>query len=425
MWRRCREGIFARNSYALADQVVYSFGNMVVAAMLSRHCAQREFGIYILTQRSMDVVIQLSNVFLWAPFTFNLPGTEKDHRPAYEGSIFFLQLLLCLGFTLLMVLACRWAGTSSRSMYLRAFAPLVFAMGGILFREFTRRMYFAHMRLREAFWTDVATVGLQILAVEWLYRAGKLDVAHTLPALCVGAVLVSLWWVFRDSRQIAIRFDRMADDMRLNLRLGRWFLGTNMIYLAISQSNPWLLSSMLGGASVGAYAVCESVVNIPRVALNSMQNIMGPVVARAHDEGGKTAVRRIVSRLDRTLLAGASFCAVVVMLLGTWVARVIFNTVPENAHLILILLAMNLVAFAATLAQTFGLSALGRADTTLYANAIALLVQCTLCFGLVHRFGVSGAAGAMLLGNLAGILARGVYYRKEMCIGPATAIPIA
>ena len=202
--------------------------------------------------------------------------------------------------------------------------------------------------------------------------------------------------------------------MRLNLRLGRWFLGTNMIYLAISQSNPWILSSVLGGASVGAYAVCESVVNIPRVALNSMQNIMGPVVARAHAEGGKEEVRQTVRRLDRTLLTGASACAIVVMLLGPWVARVIFNTVPTNAHLILTLLAMNLVAFAATLAQTFGLSALGRADTTLYANAIALLVQCVLCLGLVHRFGVPGVAGAMLLGNVAGIVMRGMSYRKEM-----------
>ncbi len=414
--------MFARNRYALADQVVYSFGNMVVAALLSRHCAQREFGIYILTQRSMDVVIQLSNVFLWSPFAFNLPGTEKEHRPAYEGSIFLLQLVLCLCFTLLMIVLCRWAGTSTRSMYLGAFAPLVFAMGGILFREFTRRMYFAHMRLQEAFWTDVATVGLQIVAVEWLYRMGKLDVAHTLPALCVGAVVVSLWWMLRDFGRIAIRFDRVVSDLRLNLRLGRWFLGTNMIYLVISQSNPWVLSSMLGSASVGAYAVCESVVNIPRVALNSMQNIMGPVVARAHDEGGKAEVRKVVRRLDRTLLAGASFCALVVVVLGPCAARVIFNTVPENAHLILILLSMNLVAFAATLAQTFGLSALGRADTTLYANLIALLVQCALCVGLVHRFGVAGAAGAMLLGNVAGIAARGLYYRKEMRIGSLSSL---
>ena len=406
--------MFTRNSYALADQVVYSFGNMVVAAVFSRHCSQREFGVYILTQRSMDVVIQLSNVFLWSPFALNLPGTPSDRRRTYEGSIFSVQLLLCLLFSLLFYLGCCCLGTSSGGIYEGAFAPLVYASGGILFREFTRRMYFAHLRLQEAFWTDVVTVGLQISAVEWLYQRGMLSVAFALPALSFCASLVSLWWVIRDLRRVVIRSGQTAADLRLNLQLGRWFLGTNMIYLAISQSNPWVLSSMLGSSSVGAYAVCESVVNIPRVALNSMQNIMGPVVARAHREGGRAAVRKLVSRLDRTLILGASLCAVAVILIGPWVARVIFNTVPGNARVVLVLLGANLVAFAATLAQTFGLSSLGRADTTLYANAIALLVQCALCLGLVHHFGIPGAAGAMLLGNVAGIVVRSQYLRHEM-----------
>ncbi len=402
-----------RLGYALADQVVYSFGNMVVAAMLSRHCAQRDFGIYILTQRSMDVLIQFCNVFLWGPFTFNLPGIAEDRKTSYQGSIFGLQILFCFFFTLVLWGASHWTATPARGVYYGTFAPLILTSGGILFREFNRRMYFSHMRLREAFWTDLATVLLQIGGVEWLYHHHALNVTNTLWVLWFGSVVVSFWWLAREWRTFRMSVKGMADDFRLNLKLGRWFLGSNMIFLAGSQCNPWVLSALLGGASVGAYSVCESVVNIPRVALTSMQNVMGPMIARAGKEGGKASLRGIVQRLDRMLLLGSSVFALAILCIGPWIAHVIFKTVPSNAHTILVLLALNLVAYAATLAQSYGLTAMNRADTTFYANGLGLLAQAAVCYFLVHRFHVPGAAGAMLLGSLVMLFTRSWFFRRE------------
>ena len=418
---RLKQQIGSRLSYALADQVAYSFGNMVVAALLSRHCAQRQFGMYILTQRSMDVLIQLCNVFLWGPFTFNLPATPQGRRGEYQGSIFNLQVVFCVVFTFVLWFASHWAATPARGVYYGTFAPLVLTSGGILFREFTRRMYFSHMRLKEAFWTDLVTVLLQIAGVEWLYCTGKLNVANTLWMLFAGSVIVSFWWLAREWRSFTVSLEATCDDFRMNLRLGRWFLGSNMVFLASSQCNPWVLSALLGGASVGAYAVCESVVNIPRVALTSMQNVMGPMIARAKNEGGKQKLQGVVRRLNRMLLAVSAVFAGGIMLIGPWVAHVIFKAVPSNAHLILVLLSINLVTYAATLAQSYGLTALNRADTTFYANSLGLLAQAGVCYVLVRSFHVPGAAAAMLLGSIIVLILRGWFFRREMNAETATA----
>ena len=412
--RKLRARVSERLGYALADQVVYSLGNMVVAALLSRHCRQREFGLYILTQRTMDVLIQLCNVFLWGPFTFNLPGLAKDRKAGYQGSIFGLQMLFCLVFTGALWGASRWASLPARGMYYGTFAPLVLTSGGILFREFTRRMYFSHMRLKEAFWTEVATIALQIAGVEWLYLRGRLDVPHTLVVLCAGAAIVSVWWLYREWHTFEVGVGNTLRDFRMNLQLGRWFLGSNMVFLASSQCNPWVLSALLGPSAVGAYAICESVVNIPRVALTSMQNVMGPMIARARNEGGRVELRALVARLDRGLLLGAIVFAVGIMLVGPWVAQLIFRSVPAEARMLLVFLSLNLVAYAATLAQSYALTALGRADTTFYANALGIAVQAGVCFFLVRHLRVPGAAAAMLLGSLVVLAMRSVYFRREM-----------
>ncbi len=414
VWQRWLRLASGRLGYALADQVVYSFGNMVVAAMLSRYCAQRQFGIYILTQRAMDVLIQLSNVFLWGPFTFNLPGLSPGRKTQYQGSIFYSQMLLCALFTGALWLASLRTVGPARSDFHATFAPLIFTGAGILFREFTRRMYFAQMRMREAFWTDVVTVALQIAGVLWLHSEHRLSVATTLDVLSLAAILVSIWWLLRDGRHLATGAQAAWQDFRLNLDLGRWFLGSNMVFMASSQCNPWVLGATLGGSSVSAYAICESVVNIPRVALTSMQNVMGPAIARAQAEGGKGGVAQLVKRFNAKLLAGSALCGIAICVAGPCIARLIFKSAPVNARFILLILALNLVLYAATLAQSYGLTALGRANTTFFANAIGLMVQAAVCLVFVHRSGVLGAAMAMLLGTLAVLLVRDFFYKRAL-----------
>jgi O-antigen/teichoic acid export membrane protein len=404
----------SKMSYALADQVTYSFGNMVVAALLSRHAAAREFGMYILTQRALDVLIQLCSVFSWGPYMFNLPSIPKERIRRYDGSMVTQQMVGCVLSAMLLWGASRWASTSARGLYFGIFAPLVWTSVGILFREFTRRLYFSQMRFCEAFWTDAATVGLQIAGVEWLYRVHRLTLPATLEVLSAGAILVSMWWVVREWSSFEVRWRANVEDMRLNLKLGRWLFGGNMVFMVSSQCNPWVLSAVLGGAGVGAYAVCESVVNIPRVALTSMQNVMAPTLARAFADGGKPALRKAVRRIDQMLLVGSALFACGIAVFGPWAARLIFKTTPENARTLLVLLALNFVAFSATTAQGYGLTAMNRASYAFYAYIAGLAAQVAVTVWFVHAFKLPGAALALLTGSVVVLVVRQVLYVREM-----------
>ncbi|GAA3755250.1 lipopolysaccharide biosynthesis protein [Terriglobus aquaticus] len=407
-----------RLSYALGDQVVYSFGNMVVAALLSRHAGPRTFGMYILTQRTLDILIQLCNTLSWAPFTFNLPSTAAHRMARYRGSVLLQQVIASMLCLPLMALAARWASTPGRGVYYGTFHPLIVTGGIILFREFNRRMYFADMRMREAFWTEVATVALQIAGVEFCFRTGHLDVPHTLWALANGAGIVGLWWLARELRSVSLSLRDLVRDTALNFRLGRWLLGSNFVFVASNQANPWILSAVFGGSSVGAYAVCESIVNIPRVALVSLQNVFAPVLARAYAEGGKPMLRQRVSRIDRMLTLGSVVAAIGITAFGPFAARVIFGkSIPAEARTILFFLGLNFVAFAATMAQGYALSAIDRAGSTLLANLVGLVAQAAAAFLLVSRFGVPGAAAALCLGSVVVLFVRQVFYNRE--ISPA------
>ncbi len=417
LWHLLQRGtaaLGARAGYALADQAVYSIGNMAVAALLSRHAPQREFGIYILTQRTMDVLAQCCNCMCWAPFTFNLPGTAAHRQRTYRGSVLLGQLLACVLAVGVLLLLSRWASTPARGMYYGTFHPLLYTSVPLLLREFNRRMYFAELRMREAFWTELATVALQVAAVLWCDHAHCLDVAHTLLALAAGAAVLSAWWLVREAKTLAFRARDFAADTARNARLGRWLLGSNLVFMAGAQANPWMLGAAMGAAGVGAYAVCESIVNIPRVALVSLQNMFAPMLARALDKGGVARLRGTVRHLDRSMFAGSLVCALGIVALGPWVARLLFRHVPGNARLLLFVLALNFVAFASTQAQGYALSAIGRPRATLYANVAGLAAQAATALWLIHAFALPGAAAAMLVGSTVVLLLRGAFYRREV-----------
>lgn len=407
--RRALQGPAA---WALGDQVVYSFGNMVAAALLSRHCAAVVFGEYILTQRAMDVLIAVSNTFLWRPFTFRLPGTSSPEAAAYQGSVLGLQSVFCLvaSLALGLLFLCTGGGSGAHA----SFGALLLTGAGILFREFTRRMYFAHLRYRTAFWTDVATVGLQTAGLLWLALTGRLTLNLALAVLCGGAVLVSLWWLVAEWRTWRFGVRRAWKDLRDDLPLGRWLFGSNMLYLASAQCNPWVLSALLGGSAVGTYAIAESLVNIPRVALASMENTMGPGIARAYEADGVSGVSREVERLNRMLLlASVAFCGLV-WISAPFGAQLIYRRVPPGTRLLALLLGVNLVLYACRLPQSFGLTALRRAQATVHANGLGLLAQVALCALLIHRFEVPGAAVSLAMGSAVALIVREIFYRREM-----------
>ena len=386
--------------YALMDQGVVSVGNMVVAAGVARYCGAVEFGIFILGLRSLDVINQLSSVLIWGPYIFNLPSVEEDRRGEFGGSVLLHQMTVNLIGVVLLLGFGAWAMALGNLEYGRLFAPLALPSVAIVFREFTRRMYFAHFRFKEALITDAITVALQIGGMLWLLHRGKLGFITALWALSAGCVVVGLYWVVREFRGLRFSGGAYGADLRTNMQLGRWFFGSNMILLASAQVSPWLLSATGGPVSVAAYAVCESVVNIPRVALTSMQNAMGPTMAAAFAEGGKPALRKVVARMNGLITGGSAVFAVGIVALGPWVAGAIYHQRPEHARLILVLLAANLLAYGAALAQSYGLSAINRAQLNFYAAGVGFAVQLVVAFAVIGKMRVPGVALALLVGSV-------------------------
>jgi O-antigen/teichoic acid export membrane protein len=400
--------------YALLDQGIVSFGNMVVSASVARYCASGDFGIFILALRSLDVINQVCGVCIWGPYTFNLQSMQGERRRLYLGSALAHQAIASgIGLAWLVLLGLL-TSRGSGGEYARVFLPLALPSVAIVF---TRRIYFAELRFGRALILDAATVGLQIAGILWMKHDGTLSPERALWALSLSASVVCFYWFATEWKQLAFRKKEIRDDFRMNMQLGKWFFGSNMLYLGSTQLSPWLLSATSGAGSVAAFAVCDQVVNIPRVALTSMQNAMAPSMARAYADGGKPALRKVVKRMDLLIVGGCAVAAVGIVKFGPWISKAIFHKGQSNPHettSIFVLLALNLLAYAASLAQSYGLSSINRADLNFYAGVFGMVAQLAVAFALVGSRGVPGVVFAAVVGNAVVLAARIIYYLREM-----------
>jgi O-antigen/teichoic acid export membrane protein len=400
--------------YALLDQGIVSFGNMVVSAAVSRYCAQGDFGIFLLALRSLDVINQVCGVCIWGPYTFNLQSMEGERRRLYLGSALAHQTIASVVGLVWLLLLGFLTSRGGGGEYAQVFVPLALPSVAIIFREFTRRIYFAEFRFAQALVLDAATVGLQIAGILAMLHRGSLRPATALWALSLSASVVCVYWFVTEWKHLAFSLRDIRSDFTLNMQLGKWFFGSNMLFLGSMQLSPWLLSATSGAASVAALGVCDQVVNIPRVALTSMQNAMAPSMARAFAEGGKAALRKVVRRMDLIIVGGSAVCAVGIVVCGPWVSKAIFHKTPTNTKTIFILLALNLLAYAASLAQSYALSAINRAELNFYAGVFGIVVQLVAAFALVNSYKIPGVVFALLLGNSVVLAARIFYYVREM-----------
>jgi O-antigen/teichoic acid export membrane protein len=113
-------------------------------------------------------------------------------------------------------------------------------------------------------------------------------------------------------------------------------------------------------------------------------------------------------------------CGVLVWALAPCGAALIYKRVPAGTRSLALLLGINLALYACRLPQSFGLTALRRAQGTLYASAWGVGVQACLCWMLIRRFHLPGAAISLGLGSLAALLVREVLYRREMRVATHT-----
>lgn len=385
---------------SLADQAVASATNFATGIIIARACSKEELGLYMLGFSLIFLMTDFQTSLITTPYMVYAPRLKGKAHALYTGSTLIHQLAFCL-FTVFGVVC--GALVVGRGIGPKGLGPVLWALSLvialIMLREHARRVSFARLRLKTAFLFDTSIAVGQIGGLLLLARFGLLSASRAfwlIGSVCGIAVLV---WLWTDRECYHPQLSESRADLKKNWVFGKWVFASGLVWALAMNLYPWFLAYFHGTASTGVWAACLGVVSVGNPALLGIQNFVGPKIAHVYAESGTKALRRFVLKITAAIFFPVSLLCLVLIVWGGRIIALIYGRQYAGNNLVVAVLAVNVLVFAASFTFSRALMAIERADLDFLANSAALLVMVVLGFWLVRSFGILGAAIGFLAAN--------------------------
>ena len=400
-----RTGWFAvarGGALAVLDQAVVSGTNFLTVVLVGRACGQEELGYYSLGVTILVLLASIQESLVTAPYTVFRERLRGWRRDQYAGRVLVQQSILALAAAAgIAAIAAAFGGVHGEMAWVVAAV-----VPPVLLRDFCRRLGFVHGRIGGALALDLAVAAIQLGTLAWLANLGQLTASVTFAVVGIvcGAVAIACMFLSRSDFHLQRR--RVGREVGRHWEFGRWVAAGQMVGVAHGYAVHWLLVLMIGPSATGAFAACLAIALLSNPFYLGMGNLLGPWTARARADGGKAAVRRVVTQSALFLVAVmGAFCAFVAVF-GSSLMEVLYGDGFSGHGFALTALAAAFAVTSAGMAADHGLRALSRPRVAFTGSLIGLLVTITVGAILVSHWGIAGAAFGYLMGTIASAAVR-------------------
>jgi len=243
------------------------------------------------------------------------------------------------------------------------------------------------------------------IAVSRIARGGLATAVVAIVFVASGQVLASTWGLVGAWLAVLLvldlpvsrRFERLALSLDLD-SLWRLFrtalpLGVVMMLINVNTNVPiYFLSAQYGEATVGYYSAVNYIGIAASTVAGAIAQAAAPRLGRMYAEGRPGAARRLLLKLVPLGLAMGGFGAVVAHLVGPELLSLLYT--PEYADVAPVL-EILMLAYGLGFAAAFlgvALTAQRSLRIMIPINLLTLVINVGLCWLLVPRSGMSGAA---------------------------------
>jgi O-antigen/teichoic acid export membrane protein len=271
----------------------------------------------------------------------------------------------------------------------------------LLFREYVRRLAFAHLKIAAATAMDIGISAVQLAAILLLGWRGCLSVAAVFAVLGGACGLVVVGCLFGRRQDMRIDRVRIIPDWRENWVFGRWALACQLTGLAFYVM-PWMLAAVHGEAATGEFAACNTLVGLANLFVLGMGNYLTPKAAMSFSREGQPGLLRVLQKTvcSFTVVLG-SFC-VIIYFGGEWLAVRVMGPKYQGEGTLIAVLAVATFIDSLSVTAGYGLWAIDLPSANFLADLVALVVTLTTAAVLVSPWGPLGIAVALVAGRALG-----------------------
>ena len=402
----------SRRFLSLVDQAIVSLTGMATTITLGRLCGKQQLGLYVSGLSLILLVTAVQNALLAVPYTICSAGMAMPQKRSYKGTTLLQQAGLSGIAAVMFVGSGTWqySHRDGRDLYRVLFA-LAIVSTAVCFRDFARRLSYAELDFGFALTIDAVLAGIQVVGIALLAYLHRLSALHVLFVVAIASACAGGMWLSGNWRSFDISVHDALASLRINWRLGRWLLGSSLLWSVCIDQYPWLLTLSHSAAAAGVWASCYGVMAFLNPVVLALNNDAAPRVANDYEAHGVAGLRRSVHR--SALIAGWVTLPILVVLVtyGGRLVVLMYGKQYAGNGLIVTVLAIGLWCYAVSLAFPYGLLGLKRPGVDFSLNVLCIVAYLLIGLPLLLRFGVLGAAGSFLLVQVVALVGRVVSFQ--------------
>lgn len=390
-----------RESWALLDQGIVSATNFVTNVLVANYCLPRNFGIFYLAISLMYFVRGIQEQLVSAPYTIFWHRRDPAKSAIYTGSTLVHQVLLSAA-TLVSLYLLAWAlrAHPASADLVAALGVLLVVMPFFLFREYIRKLLFAHFEFRAAVLLDLVVAVLQLGLMGVLVWAEQISVARVFLCLAAACLVPAVLWYSRYRLPIALDRHAVRRDWRENWSFGRWALMTHVIGCSTPYLMPWFIKFLRDESITAMYAACQTLVGLGNMLLTGVSNYLHPKSAHAYTVGGTSQLWRVLMQTAVLFAVTLGPFCVLLGLTGDVIPQWAFGDEYAGLGKPLFYLAIALLASGLSMTAGNGLWALARPALNMTADFTCLVCSFGLGYVWIPQYAATGAAAAVMVGAI-------------------------
>ena len=422
-----RGGLIKQFSTTVVDQVVLSAANFIVGLLLIRRTSDADYGMFVLVQSAIMLLISGQMAWLSSPLAVLAPGkpaamrrlmvgsVESSQRRFLSGAAIAALAIPAIGFFLHF-----WTGLETLVVILA-----IAACWAALQREYLRGVLLIYGRPQAMLRADVINVAVLLVGALIAVYGPKPAVVWAVAAL-IASALSGMAAARRSLAQDpGFATGDAAPFWREMRPLAVWATIGAMTYWIYNQSYNYVLASRIDLTAVADVNAARLLL-MPTIVLTvGVKTLLVPTAASWLAESS-------VGRLIRKLLLFATGIALidVVYCIGLWIFRdaashdLMHKNIANRDMLLILWALLSLIALYRDLLQT-GLFALRKFRSLAGVTALSAAASLTIMWLGIKDWGPAAALIGQVAGesiNLAGVVVLlAVAYRNERANGPVAA----
>jgi O-antigen/teichoic acid export membrane protein len=405
---------FGRNSiwpfgFAIFDQVVLSVSNFLVGFGLIRYTSDHDYGLFVLIQSTLILIVGLHNSYLASPVAIlsaKLPAEERWQTIGYVKRV-QRRVLRTAAIPLVLLPLIGYALGILNGPFALIVAAGILAVWAALRREFLRAVLLMYFRPRTLLAADSVYSVTLLVGVAAAIFVGKNVVIGATCALAGAA------WVGAAAAHRSLGKDQpWQEEGGVAIwpqvhSLGIWAVTGSTIWWVLGQSYSYLLATRLDLTAV-ADVNATRLLLMPAIVLTiGVGSLLGPTAPNWFAQIG---IHRLVRRLLMIMLAvGLVELAyyLIVWIGRDWLAVGVLHRNIHNLDRLLILWSgVAIIALCRDVLQC-ALIAMGRLKSLAWQVGVSTAIAIVIMWYGLDWWGAPGVLIGMIVGeliNLAGII---------------------